>query len=103
MKKKNNLILSCLFLLFITSYVFGQNVLKLRPYDGTPESYFIAQIKADTAANHGVLPDRVYELESGGIYLNTEVFNVAKGVTIRLVCNGPKKPIIYQFPTGTGK
>ncbi|MEJ5350436.1 MAG: T9SS type A sorting domain-containing protein [Melioribacteraceae bacterium] len=102
MNKKINLILSTLFVLFFTSFVFGQNVLKLKPYDGTPQSFFIAQIKADTAANHGVLPDRVYELESGGVYLNTEQFNVAKGVTIRLVCNGLKKPIIYQFPTGTG-
>jgi len=102
MKKKHNLILSSLLILFITSFVFGQNVLKLKPYDGTPGSFIIAQIKADTAANHGVLPDRVYELQSGGIYLNTEQFNVAKGITIRLVCNGPKKPIIYQFPTGTG-
>lgn len=102
MKKMKNLLTVVVLLFFFASFIKGQNVLKLRPYDGTPASYFIAQIKADTAANHGVLPDRVYELESGGIYLNTEQFNVAKGVTIRLVCNGPRKPIIYQFPTGTG-
>ncbi|MCX7797475.1 MAG: T9SS type A sorting domain-containing protein [Melioribacter sp.] len=102
MKRMGNLLGSIILLLFFASLVWGQKVLKLKPYDGTPSSYFIAQIKADTAANRGVLPDRVYELESGGIYLNTEQFNVAKGVTIRLVCNGPKKPIIYQFPTGTG-
>lgn len=100
--KKINLILTSFLILVFASMTMGQNVLKLRPYDGTPESLFMAQIKADTAANHGVLPDRVYELESGGIYLNTEQFNVAKGVTMRLVSKGPKKPIIYQFPTGTG-
>ncbi len=102
MKEMTKILSTVFLLLFFASLTFGQNVLKLKPYDGTPDSYFIAQIKADTAANHGILPDRVYELESGGVYLNTEVFNVAKGKTIRLVCNGPKKPIIYQFPTGTG-
>jgi hypothetical protein len=96
------------YIMFITAFFFtltlttlAQNVLKLKPYDGTAATYLVAQIKADTLANKGILPDRVYELEAGAVYLNTEVFNVAKKYTMKLTATG-KKPIIYQYPTGTG-
>ncbi len=98
--KKYNIIIVFL-LLVISSASFGQNVLKLKSYNGTPESFLVAQIKADTLANKGILPDRVYELESDGLYLSTEVFNVAPKYTLRIKATG-KKPIIYQYPTGTG-
>lgn len=98
--KRNSLIAFLLFFIF-SSYSFSQSVLNLRPYDGTPESYLVAQIRADTTATNGLLPDRVYQLESNGVYLNTEILNVAAGQTIRIRGVG-NIPIIYQYPTGTG-
>lgn len=101
MHSKKNRISFVILILFAASFIQAQSVLQLKPFDGTTETYLMAQIKADTLANHGVLPDRVYELQGGQIYLNTELFNVQKGVTIRLKATG-EKPIIYQYPTGTG-
>jgi len=101
MASKKFTFLILVVLLLVSSFTFAQSVLKLKPYDGTPATYLVAQIKADTAANKGILPNRVYELESDKIYLNTEVFNVAAKFTLRLTATG-KKPIIYQYPTGTG-
>jgi hypothetical protein len=90
-----------LFLLTV-SISFGQ-VLKLNPYNGDPSSYLVAQIIADTTANKGILATRIYELEAGGIYLNTATLTVSKQYTIRIRgAAGGKKPIIYQYPTGTG-
>lgn len=97
---KNNIIVFLLFIIF-SSYTSAQSIKVLKQYDGTPESYLVAQIRADTLATGGLLPDRVYHLENGGIYLNTEIFNVQAGQTIRIKGIG-KKPIIYQYPTGTG-
>ena len=97
--KKN---FSLLFiLLLLASYTYGQSIRVLVPYDGTAASYLVAQIKADTAQYHGIPADRVYMLQSGGLYLNTEIFNVMAGQTVRLKANGDM-PIIYQYPTGTG-
>ncbi len=98
---------SFFFLTFFFASVisYGQeNVKALNPYDGTTNSYIMAQIKADTAANHGILPNRVYELQRDGLYLNIEVFNVPAGSTMRLrAASGTgKRPVIYQYPTGTG-
>lgn len=94
-----------LFLLFAAAPLYGQeDVLVLNPYDGSAASFFMAQIRADTTANHGILPNRVYVLKRGGVYLNSEIFNVPAGSTIRLRAeegSGPK-PVIYQYPTGTG-
>ncbi|MEW6651848.1 MAG: T9SS type A sorting domain-containing protein [Bacteroidota bacterium] len=100
--KKYNLLIVSILLIF-TSISLAQNVLKLKPFDGTPATYLVAQIKADTAANKGILATRIYELEAGRVYLNTEIFNVSSKVTLRIRgASGDKKPIIYQHPTGTG-
>lgn len=100
-RKKNSLFILMLFL-FLSTFVYGQSVKALIPYDGTAASHIVAQIKADTAATGGLLPDRVYELTNGGIYLNTEIFKVAANLTLRLRAPEGAKPIIYQYPTGTG-
>jgi len=101
MQRKMNILLILILATFFSSLVSAQ-VLRLKPFDGTPATYLVAQIKADTAANKGILPTRVYELESGQIYLNTETFNVAKKYTLKIKSSGSVKPIIYQYPTGTG-
>lgn len=103
MQQKKNYLLIVMLLFVVSSMSFAQNVLKLKPYDGTSATYLMAQIKADTAANKGILADRVYELEANGVYVNTEVFNVAAKYTMKIRgASGGKKPIIYQYPTGTG-
>ncbi len=91
--------------LLVAKASFGQeNRLVLNPYDGSPGSMLMAQIKADTTANHGIPSNRVYVLKRGGLYLCTEVFNVPNGSTMNLRADygAGKKPIIYLYPTGTG-
>ena len=96
--------------LLVPLLAFSQEaVLRLTPYDGTPASFLNAQIVADTTANNGILPNRVYELKRGegftGTYLANAQFNVPLGATLRLRANdsaGISKPIIYLYPTGTG-
>lgn len=103
MKLKKYKLLIVAVLLVISSVSFAQSILKLKPYDGNASTYLVAQIKADTLANKGILANRVYELEAGGVYLNTEVFNVSAKFTLKIRgASGGKKPIIYQYPTGTG-
>ncbi|MCX6167752.1 MAG: T9SS type A sorting domain-containing protein [Ignavibacteriales bacterium] len=99
-KKKLSFIF--ILMLFVSSLAFGQ-VLQLRPFDGTPSSYIIAQIRADTTANHGILPTRIYELTNGGVYLSTEILTL-NGTSVKLRLRAPAgpKPIIYLYPTGTG-
>ncbi|MFZ1291275.1 MAG: hypothetical protein WAR79_14355, partial [Melioribacteraceae bacterium] len=99
MKQKYNLIL--LFIL-VSSVIYGQNVLQLVPYGGTAETELIAQIKADTTANHGIPADRVYELVGGGLYICQEQFYVEGDETLRLRSSNSEKPIIYLYPSGTG-
>ncbi|MCX7876470.1 MAG: T9SS type A sorting domain-containing protein [Melioribacteraceae bacterium] len=101
MLQNKNIILILVLTLLISMSINAQ-VLRLKPFDGTPATYLVAQIKADTLANKGILPNRIYELESGQIYLNTEVFNVAAKYTLRMRSSGTAKPIIYQYPSGTG-
>ncbi len=90
--------------------VFSQEaVLRLTPYNGTPASFLNAQIIADTTANNGILPNRVYELQRGegftGTYLASAQFDIPVGATLRLRANdsaGVTRPVIYLYPTGTG-
>ncbi len=94
-----------MLLAFVAAPLYAQeDILVLNPYDGSAGSFFMAQIKADTAANHGILPNRVYVLKRGGVYLNTEILNVPAGSTLRLRAEDGTgaKPVIYQYPTGTG-
>ena len=61
--------------IFAAGYIFaqGENVLRLAPYTEA-QQYLVEQIRADTTENGGILEGRVYELEGGAIYLNTEQF-----------------------------
>ena len=103
---QNNKIRSFLMLVFITTaFTFAQDVVQLVPYDGTPASFFNAQVIADTTANGGLLPNRVYELQRDGVYLaNGDLRMSAPGEALRLrAADGAgAKPIIYLWPTGAG-
>lgn len=101
-KKKLSFII--ILMLFVSSFAICQNVKQLLPYDGTPGSFIIAQIRADTTANPGILTtNRVYELTNGGIYLSTEILTLnGTSKTLRLRAPAGTKPIIYLYPTGTG-
>jgi hypothetical protein len=103
LRKKYKSIVFILFL-FLGASVYGQSILDLIPYNGTPESFLAAQIRADTTATGGLLPDRVYRLQRGSIYLNTEILNVDSGQTMRMIATDgtDRKPVIFQYPTGTG-
>ncbi len=92
-----------LFILFVlaSGIAFGQSVVQLIPYNGTPASELITQIKADTTAN-GVVADRVYELEGGGLYISQEVYYVENLTTLRMRSSNDQKAIIYLYPSGTG-
>ncbi len=93
------------FSFLLAASLYGQESIKvLNPYDGTSGSYLMAQIRADTTENHGIPANRVYVLKRGGVYLNTEIFNVPAGSDMRLRAEeGPgAKPVIFQYPTGTG-
>jgi hypothetical protein len=101
-KKYSSVVLLLLLLLTVTSY--GQSYLELVPYSG-PGTFLMEQIRADTTANNGIPADRVYLLEPNGLYLNTEVFNVPAGSTLRIrakFASDIKYPVIFQYPTGTG-
>lgn len=106
---KKRYVLYAVVLLLPLLALSQEAVLRLRPYDGTPGSFLNAQIVADTTANNGLLPNRVYELQRGegftGTYLSQAQFDVPNGRTLRLRANdsaGVTRPVIYLYPTGTG-
>ncbi|MFA7228670.1 MAG: T9SS type A sorting domain-containing protein [Melioribacteraceae bacterium] len=98
---RRKITLSVILVLLISSLSFGQDVLTLLPYDQNPTS-IIAQIRADTTANPGILATRVYQLVNGGIYLSSEILTLVKNRTLRMRAPAGAKPIIYLYPTGTG-
>ena len=78
--------------------------LRLTPYAGAGSLYLNQQIAADTVAN-GKLPNRVYVLQRGSLYLSNAVFTNTGNWTLRLKANDSsttKKPVIMLHPTGTG-
>ncbi len=102
MHRKHYILFCFTITLILSGFAFGQSVLRIVPFDGTPATELMAQIKADTAANHGILPDRVYQLDGGGLYICQETFNAVDPHTLRLVSSNSEKSIIYLYPTGTG-
>ena len=102
MLRKKYLALCSLIVVLFSGYAFGQNVLRLVPWDGTSNTELINQIKADTTTNHGILPDRVYELDGGGVYICQETFYVEDQYSLRLRSSNTNKAIIYLYPTGSG-
>ena len=102
MLRKHYFTFSFLLIIILSGSVFGQNVLRIVPYDGTAATELIAQIVADTTANNGILPDRVYELDGGGLYICQQTFYVEDIDVLRLRSSNDQKAIIYLYPTGTG-
>jgi Secretion system C-terminal sorting domain len=90
------------FLLLCSTSSFSQDVLNLVPYDGSDATEIFNQIIADTTANNGIPPNRVYQLQEGGLYICQQTFYVEQEDVLRLVGAGTAKPIIYLFPTGSG-
>jgi hypothetical protein len=80
-----------------------ESILRLPPFTISGE-YLNQQMAEDTAAN-GKLPDRVYELQRGGLYLANAMFTNYGNWTLRLRANDStttKKPVVMLYPTGTG-
>jgi hypothetical protein len=102
MFKKHYIVLSLALTIILSGLSFGQNVLQLVPFNGTPQTEIFAQIIADTTANGGILPDRVYELVGGGLYICQQTFYVPADDVLRLRSSNDQKPIIYLYPTGSG-
>ncbi len=94
-----------MLVLIMPAFMFAQDVLQLLPYDGTAATFVNAQIIADTTANHGLLPNRVYELQRDQYYLVNAEMRLSKlGETLRLRAESGDGalPVIYLWPTGTG-
>ena len=102
MFRKHYIVCSLFLMLILSGFAFGQSVVQLVPFNGTPQTELITQIVADTTANNGILPDRVYELVGGGLYICQSNFYVPGGNILRLRSSNNDKPKIYLYPTGTG-
>ncbi len=102
MLKKHYIVHSFFLTFLLSGFLFGQNVHQLVPFNGTPQTEIVAQIIADTTATGGLLPDRVYELVGGGLYICQQTFSVYGDDVLRLRSSNDQKPIIYLYPTGTG-
>ncbi len=102
MFRKHYVQLCFILSIILSGFTFGQNVLRLLPYDGTASTELMTQIEADTTANHGILPNRVYQLDGGGLYICQQTFYVDSASTLRLESSNTQKAIVYLYPTGTG-
>ncbi len=94
-----------LLLVLVLPALLSSQVLRLRPYDGTPSSYLNAQIAADTLTGGLIPAGRIYELQRGAPYLANAIFRVNVGQTLRIRANdsaGVGRPVIFLYPTGTG-
>jgi hypothetical protein len=102
MNGKQNTIFVLLLFFFVPALLLGQE-LRLQPYTVSSQ-YLNQQIAADTVAN-GKLPNRVYVLQRGGLYLSNAVFTNTGGWALKLKANDStttKKPVIMLYPTGAG-
>ena len=102
MSRNHYVVLFLVFTVILSGFAFGQSVLSLATYNGDPSTELMTQIIADTTANHGILPDRVYELEGGGLYICQQLFYVEDQYTLRLRSSNDQKAIIYLYPSGSG-
>jgi hypothetical protein len=93
---------SLVFLLFTSASYSQEAVLTLVPFSGDTTTFINWQIIADTTATNGLLPNRVYELQRGEIYLQNRIFTVLNGETMRLRAaeGSGGKPIVYLFESG---
>jgi hypothetical protein len=100
--KRTLLCLICLVIL-LPALLCAQE-LRLVPWTGQGSQYLNQQIAADTVAN-GKLPNRVYVLTRGALYLSNAVFTNTGKWVLRLKANDStttKKPVIMLYPSGTG-
>jgi hypothetical protein len=93
-----------LFILTVSTSFGQEDVLTLVPFDGSDASFLNAQFVADTTTTGGLLPNRVYELQRGGVYLSRAIITIRTGQTLRMwAAEGEgAKPIIFLYETGTG-
>jgi hypothetical protein len=93
-----------LFLVAVSTSFGQEDVLTLVPFDGSDASFLNAQFAADTTTTGGLLPNRVYELQRGGVYLSRAIITIRTGQTLRMrAAEGEDpKPIIFLYETGTG-
>ena len=102
--RNNRYFFVVLLILLVPLVVLGQeSILRLPPFTVSGK-YLNQQLQDDTLAN-GKLPNRVYVLERGRLYLANAVFNNNGKWTLRLRANdtipGVPKPVIMLYPTGT--
>jgi hypothetical protein len=103
MKNMQTVYCIVLLLFLVPMLLFGQE-LRLVPWTGQGSQYLNQQIAADTVAN-GKLPNRVYVLTRGALYLSNAVFTNTGNWTLRLKANDSsttKKPVVMLYPSGTG-
>lgn len=94
------LMVACFF--FADLAYSQEDVLRLEPFNEN-QKYLVEQIQADTLENGAIPEGRIYELESGEIYLNNMEFHVQAGSVLHLRATNPdEKAIVYQYPSGTG-
>lgn len=94
-----------LLLLMVPAFIFAQDAVVLIPSDGSAGTFLNEQIVADTTANGGLLPNRVYELQRDQIYLVNATLRLAQpGETVRLHAQDGDGalPEVYLWETGTG-
>lgn len=80
-----------------------EDILRLAPF-AVSGQYLNEQIASDTLAN-GKLPNRVYVLNRGGIYLANASVTTPHNWTLRIRANDSvttAKPIVMLYPTGSG-
>jgi len=103
MKNMRTMYCIVLLLFLLPVLLLGQE-LRLVPWAGQGSLYLNQQIAADTVAN-GKLPNRVYVLTRGALYLTNAVFTNTGNWTLRLKANDStttKKPVVMLYPSGTG-
>ncbi|MDZ7721616.1 MAG: T9SS type A sorting domain-containing protein [candidate division KSB1 bacterium] len=94
-----------IFMLMVSASLFAQDVVVLEPSDGSAGTFLNEQIVADTTATGGLLPNRVYELQRGEVYLVNATLRMAQpGETLRLRAQDGDGPLpeVYMWETGTG-
>ena len=103
MKNMRTMYCIVLPLFLLPVLLFGQE-LRLVPYSSQGSLYLNQQIAADTVAN-GKLPNRVYVLTRGALYLSNAVFTNTGNWALKLKANDStttKKPVVMLYPSGTG-
>jgi hypothetical protein len=92
-----------LFLFMALPLLVRAQELRLTPWTGGTSLTLNQQIAADTTI--AKLPNRVYVLTRGALYVANAAMTTPGGWTLRLKANDSsttKKPVIMLYPTGTG-